>query len=183
MTDTELKKQFDYLGNANLCYTKCYLDSLSTEDCLQLLNYVSNCGYSSLHKLYFRPKFLQLLIKYGANINAVDTHNGWTPLHWCCFMGSFKSCIILVENGCNLSLKDNKQQTPLIVTSESLKRSYCSKSLSMLLFLLKNGANPSKEANNNINFVDIIKEKSTHIENHSRTDTKKYLEILSYERI
>jgi len=46
------------------------------------------------------------LIKAGADLNGRDV-DGWTPLHAAAHWGQEEACRVLLESGCDMSLKNN----------------------------------------------------------------------------
>ncbi|KAM3135524.1 hypothetical protein pb186bvf_012380 [Paramecium bursaria] len=48
---------------------------------------------------YKRFLCLQVLIEFGAEINRVNKHTLWAPLHWCAYYADIKSCELLISKG------------------------------------------------------------------------------------
>jgi len=59
---------------------------------------------------------VQLLLKYGANINAQDS-SGRTPLHWASSGGNQKTARRLLERGANVHARNGEENTPFQVVS------------------------------------------------------------------
>lgn len=57
-------------------------------------------------------KILDLLLKGGVKVNAMDNNN-WTALHWAARMGNEKIAALLIERGAGVNLVDNNGDTPL----------------------------------------------------------------------
>ena len=51
-----------------------------------------------------REEILEILIKHGANVHCIETINGWTALHWCCYNGDLESVKLLIKYGSNFFL-------------------------------------------------------------------------------
>ena len=67
---------------------------------------------------YGHPTVTSILIKYGANVAAID----WiqqTPLHLATKSGHSTIISMLIKNGANTSAKDSKQRTPLHLAANS----------------------------------------------------------------
>lgn len=54
----------------------------------------------------FDLRVCSLLIKAGANINAQD-FDGWTPLHAAAHWGQREACEVLLENMCDMGVRNN----------------------------------------------------------------------------
>ncbi|XP_073303652.1 ADP-ribosylation factor GTPase-activating protein AGD3-like isoform X1 [Primulina huaijiensis] len=61
---------------------------------------------------------IELLLQYGANINAVDSR-GHTPLHRCIVRGKSSLVKLLLTRGANLQAADDQGKTPLQLAMES----------------------------------------------------------------
>jgi hypothetical protein len=55
-----------------------------------------------------------LLIRAGADLNAQDVTNGWTPLVWSLIEGQAVSAKLLISAGTNLNLRDRRGKTALM---------------------------------------------------------------------
>jgi ankyrin repeat protein len=83
-------------------------------------NYLTALHYAAMHA---RPDMIDLLIQYGADVNACDMKGGFSPIHWVTINSHLTSiseqqrleqCLIsLVRGGCNVNAKDFNQATPL----------------------------------------------------------------------
>src|SRR5262249_17322625 len=56
---------------------------------------------------------IELLLKAGEDVNAVDPQRGWTLLHGAAFWGWNDAVKFLVEKGAKLDAKDNRGFTPV----------------------------------------------------------------------
>ena len=77
---------------------------------------VDNSGKTSLHRAVIsnQPQIVELLIKYGFNINAKCNH-GCTPLHYAVSIGTEIILKILLENGADIDAKTlHLELTPLM---------------------------------------------------------------------
>ena len=59
-----------------------------------------------------REEAVELLIRRGADVNAVDRDRG-TPLHAAAFLGHAKAVDTLVQNGANVNVVNVRGETPL----------------------------------------------------------------------
>ena len=82
-------------------------------------NYLTALHYAAMHA---RPNMIELLIQYGANVDAYDMKGGFSPLHWVVINSHpgmsdeqrvDESLLALVKGGCNVNSKDFNQATPL----------------------------------------------------------------------
>ena len=65
-----------------------------------------------------QPDAIRLLIKSGANPNALDDHNGWTPLVHAVHKKQVGAAVALIESGANPDLAtSNGTWTPLVMAS------------------------------------------------------------------
>ncbi len=53
------------------------------------------------------------LISWGAEIDRPDESLGMTPLHLAVLSGSRKTVRVLVQSGCDISIKNNNSKTAL----------------------------------------------------------------------
>ena len=79
-----------------------------------------------------KPKFVELLIKHGANVNVVNTHNA-TPLHAAADIGAEDIVEILLRNFAKLDAKNNMLDTPIFFAASRGHNA-------ILEMLLRNGA-------------------------------------------
>ena len=82
-------------------------------------NHLTALHYAAMHA---KPRMIDILISYGADVDYYDLKGGFTPLHWVvinCHPGMSEEkrvdeCILsLVRAGCNVNCKDFNQATPL----------------------------------------------------------------------
>ncbi|ESO84810.1 hypothetical protein LOTGIDRAFT_179562 [Lottia gigantea] len=68
----------------------------------------SKTGATALHVAAAKGyvKVMDILLQAGVDINAQD-NDGWTPLHGAAHWGQEESCQILVENLCDMDIKNN----------------------------------------------------------------------------
>ncbi|CAD8178610.1 unnamed protein product [Paramecium pentaurelia] len=60
-----------------------------------------------------RQQCLKILIDNGSNVNEVNPHNQWRPLHWCSFYGDEASVKLLLQNKAFSFLCDNNGLYPM----------------------------------------------------------------------
>ena len=85
-------------------------------------------GETALHMLCYatcnKPDIADKLIKYGANIDAVD-NDGNSVLHICAWLNQYDLISYFVEKGCSMNACNKQWRTPLMVaTSCSNSRSH-----------------------------------------------------------
>jgi len=70
-------------------------------------------GRTPLHYAAFggNTEIIELLLKKGANINAVDTSKQWTPLFFAVFMNHPDAVKLLIDNGADEMIKDKLNKT------------------------------------------------------------------------
>ncbi len=91
---------------------------------------MADSGYTALHRACrrsfcsrhggIRPQWtpiVELLLKYGAELNAVDAH-GMTPLHYAIRSHVDDTVRLLVERGADVNLKDGEGRSPLKLAKE-----------------------------------------------------------------
>lgn len=66
-----------------------------------------NLGCSFVHLSGVRNNCsgILLALRNGLDIDIVD-HEGWTPLHWCAYFGSYATAELLLQNGADKSRRD-----------------------------------------------------------------------------
>uniref|UniRef100_T1HL52 ANK_REP_REGION domain-containing protein n=2 Tax=Rhodnius prolixus TaxID=13249 RepID=T1HL52_RHOPR len=62
-----------------------------------------------------------MLLKAGADIDAQD-FDGWTPLHAAAHWGQKEACEVLVENFCDMNIKNCVGQTAFDVAENEIVR-------------------------------------------------------------
>ncbi|KAI8906373.1 ankyrin repeat-containing domain protein [Gorgonomyces haynaldii] len=77
-----------------------------------LLHYICKEPAEHAHDLVHLMPLLELAIKTKVNVNAQDS-SGNTALHYCCRWGQHAMVEKLIESGCNISIKNNKQKTAI----------------------------------------------------------------------
>jgi hypothetical protein len=60
-----------------------------------------------------RFKILELLLEKGINLDLCEDENGWTALHWLCFIGDENSMKYLIEKGAVYFAPDKKGYFPI----------------------------------------------------------------------
>ena len=68
-------------------------------------------GDTPLHSVRERPEFIQLLIEYGADVNA-QNDRGQTPLHIAFSEGDVEVARCLIQAGADLNVRDDFYNTP-----------------------------------------------------------------------
>ncbi|XP_055954452.1 protein phosphatase 1 regulatory subunit 12A isoform X11 [Patella vulgata] len=80
-------------------------------------------GATALHvaaaKSYI--KVMEILIQAGVDVNARD-NDGWTPLHAAAHWGQEESCQILVDNMCDMDIKNNAGQSAFELADAEMVR-------------------------------------------------------------
>jgi ankyrin repeat protein len=72
-------------------------------------------GGTALHAAMFQDniEIVSLLIEYGMGIDTQGTNNKFTPLHDAVWSNNLQAAKMLIENGADMSIKNNRNQTPL----------------------------------------------------------------------
>ncbi|XP_073977235.1 protein phosphatase 1 regulatory subunit 12A-like isoform X8 [Rhodnius prolixus] len=80
-------------------------------------------GATSLHVAAAKGylKVMDMLLKAGADIDAQD-FDGWTPLHAAAHWGQKEACEVLVENFCDMNIKNCVGQTAFDVAENEIVR-------------------------------------------------------------
>jgi ankyrin repeat protein len=60
----------------------------------------------------------KLLIENGADVNAKNNYNGWTPLIKAVWDGHIKIAKLLLEHGADVNAKNNAGETALAIATE-----------------------------------------------------------------
>ncbi len=99
---------------------------------------------SPLHRAVFigNTEIIGRLLGAGADIDAVMTSNGWTPLHIAALSGWYEAAKILVENGSELNIVDKRGAPPLYYALLTGNRD----AEKVAVLLLNNGAEFNKTA-------------------------------------
>jgi uncharacterized protein len=98
------------------------------------------------------PKIIRLLIAHGADINAFDSQQKWTALHFAARDQNEKIVQILLEAGAYVNPIDIFGNTPLwrsVMNSTS--------NLTVMQELIKYGANPYMKNNNGVAPIDVAR--------------------------
>ena len=107
-------------------------------------------------------KYVELLIKYGANINLVNCDKD-TPLHIAISFNKLNIIKLLLVNKADLTIKNNKGETPLDIA-------FIYNQIDNMIELIRNGANPNIQNdhgktplhlainNNRIDFLKVLLE-------------------------
>ena len=73
-----------------------------------LLQEVAEMGYKEI---------AELLIANGADVNAKDSNEAWTPLHYAALNGNKELVELLIAKGADMNVKANEEWTPLHTTA------------------------------------------------------------------
>jgi ankyrin repeat protein len=65
-----------------------------------------------------------VLLQHGANVNQTDTLYGYKPLHRAAANGQDKCVEVLLKNGANSTIKNNKEKTALDVDKKGLIKKF-----------------------------------------------------------
>ena len=81
-------------------------------------------GGTALHLAVFKSSYevIRLLLAHGFDINAVDTLNGFTPLHYCVRFNNTGVARYLLANNADRNIKDKDNLTPLEKARKEAKR-------------------------------------------------------------
>ena len=88
-----------------------------------------------LAAFYGHHEMVELLLKHGANIFAIDS-GGNTALHWAAFSGHVSCAKLLVENHADVDARSNFGWTPLLQATTR-------RHLAMVMLLINHGADPN----------------------------------------
>ncbi len=75
---------------------------------------------------YNKDKFARFLVTHGANVNAPDKEDKWTPLMYAIQKQNLKMAKFLLEKGASVDYKDEDGFTPLSVAVDSNNREFVS---------------------------------------------------------
>ena len=64
--------------------------------------------------------FWQLLLTHGANANACDNWN-YTPLHEAAIKGKLDVCVVLLQNGADVHIRNSDNKTAIDLAETSAK--------------------------------------------------------------
>lgn len=103
----------------------------------------------SLAALIDEPKFIEELIKYGADPNAVIPHFGETPIFEAANAGYFANVSVLHANGADINRQD--------LWGTTMFRRAAGIDSKMALFLYRMGANTQIKDNTGYNALQVIK--------------------------
>ncbi len=96
---------------------------------------------------------VRLLVQHGADVNAADFDQKWTPLHFAARDHKEEIVRVLLEAGANVDAIDSFGNTPLwraVMTASS--------NLAVIKELIKHGADPYKKNNHGIAPIDIARQ-------------------------
>lgn len=82
-------------------------------------------------------------LRNGAAINSQNRVNGWTPLHWATRREHASIVNILLENGADVNVRNNKCEKPVDITTN--------KDIKTILETAEKKANSQEKTHNNIN--------------------------------
>ncbi|KAI4832223.1 hypothetical protein KUCAC02_015197 [Chaenocephalus aceratus] len=116
-----------------------------TLDYLTALHVAAHCGHYRVTKLLLdkkanpniralknRVKVMELLVKYGASIQAI-TESGLTPIHVAAFMGHLNIVLLLLQNGASPDVRNIRGETALHMAARAGQ-------MEVVRCLLRNGA-------------------------------------------
>jgi ankyrin repeat protein len=88
------------------------------------VNAINDIGFTPLHiaVVYDRPEIVKLLLKNGANIDAVTKNKENTSLHLAITMNNSNMVRILIQKGADVTLKTADGTTPLQLALEKGNR-------------------------------------------------------------
>ena len=113
------------------------------------VNVASSTGRTILHESILRgsctAEHLNILLAYGANIEARDEH-GWTPLHYAAYLGHVNVVQQLLYYGANPVATDRQGRTPMHVTAGKVDLAQWDQDVTMSMM---NDDNHSCHSNNN----------------------------------
>ncbi|CAG2064952.1 unnamed protein product, partial [Timema podura] len=66
-------------------------------------------------------KVMSVLLQAGADVNNHD-NDGWTPLHAAAYWGQKEACELLIENFCDMDIKNYVDQTAFDVADSDMQR-------------------------------------------------------------
>jgi ankyrin repeat protein len=147
---SKVEKYMKIYGNRNikdengntLLHTACKLDGNLTFEYLlksgikpNAKNNIGNTPLLILSNLYSQYKKINMLLKYGADVNAKNKYNKY-PLHYASENGESNVIEILLNNGANVNVKDNNGNTPLMLSILDM-------SVQCTKLLLEAGADPN----------------------------------------
>ncbi len=95
------------------------------------------------------PILINLLLEYGADINAAD-NDGWTALMWAAQFGQLEAIQILLDNKADINAIDNVGWTALMIASQVQTKE-------VVELLLKNSANPNPKSENTPPILELAK--------------------------
>ena len=82
-----------------------------------ILIWASVVHYSVLFVLF------QLLLSHGANVNACDNWN-YTPLHEAANKGKLDVCVVLLQNGADIQIRNTDNKTAIDLADTVAKVTY-----------------------------------------------------------
>lgn len=103
-----------------------------------------SCLYRSVAKENFILEVIKALIESGADVDIGVIEQGLieeTPLMHSCFTGKSDITKILLKNGANPNIRDNKNYTALIYAASSPHYKNRAQKIEVVMLLLKSGAN------------------------------------------
>ncbi|CAD8095052.1 unnamed protein product [Paramecium sonneborni] len=77
------------------------------------------CFLNDSKKNQNRQECLKILIENGSDVNEVNPHNQWRPLHWCSFYGDKSSVQLLLQNKAYSFLCDNNGFYPIDLSGKN----------------------------------------------------------------
>ncbi|GFO07798.1 ankyrin-3 [Plakobranchus ocellatus] len=143
-TSSRIKQ--DKISCARILLEKGFDIRLCDTDDISILNAVVRSDISSVD-------LLTLLLSKGADVNQVDTRTGHTPLMGACYALLYKQTTdfmkVMLEHGANINAKCKNGNTVLHIAAQFSR-------VSIVLFLIDNGADVHALNNNNLTFLDYV---------------------------
>ena len=99
------------------------------------------------------PKMIEYLVGHGADVNAVDKGEQWTPLHFAARDQKVEIVKILLENGAAVDPVESFGNTPL---SRCITSSY-PRNPAVVDLLLAHGADPHRKNNYDVSPIDVAR--------------------------
>ena len=108
------------------------------------------CRSTPLIKLceYEDPELIELLVRYGADVDAVPI-GGSTPLTTSCSFGNLRNIEVLLNFGADVNKKDGKGSTPLSIACDTRNKE-------IINFLLRHGAKINNGVDRKLNELGLL---------------------------
>ncbi len=99
------------------------------------------------------PKMIEYLVEHGADVNAVDKGEHWTPLHFAARDRKAEIVKILLQHGAVVDSVDSFGNTPL---SHYITSTY-PRNPAVVDLLLAHGADPNRKNNYDVSPIDVAR--------------------------